>query len=441
MKEREEVSEMKKSRWAFGLLLVVLALGLVGLLAACGGGETTTTTAATTATTAAPTETTAAPTETTAAPTETTVPAAERETLEIGVILSLSDWYSAVDALEKTDVELVAQMINEEGGITVQGKTYNVKLLIEDGKSTLDGNTAAANKLVLDDKVQFVIGPAAFFNLATSAIFEQAKVLHVASYNGLQPGEMGPDTPYEFLGLDPIAQQDVALKAVKALYPDVKTVVLATEDATYPAFENGFKELVPKNGLTFAGDPVLFATNAEDYNPIATKIMNLNPDAVWMAIGIPPSECAIAKGLRTLGYTGPIVWAGYAPMTVGLVGPEAANDIINILSARYQAPGNPPILDQILAMGDTERQWFGMAPNGLYMLKYAIEAADSLDPTVVRDTWENLDTIPTVYGDGFPSGDQLYGLHHHAWAYPCAVTLIMNGQIESKPWISPDPTP
>ena len=97
------------------------------------------------------------------------------------------------------------------------------RLVVEDGKSTLDGNTAAATKLVLDEKVQFVIGPGAFFNVATSPILEQAKVLHVACYNGLQPGEMGPNTPYEFLGMDPINQQSAALKALKQYYPNVKT--------------------------------------------------------------------------------------------------------------------------------------------------------------------------------------------------------------------------
>ncbi len=68
---------------------------------------------------------------------------------------------------------------------------------------------------MLDDKVQFVVGPGAFFNVATTPIFEQNKVLHVANYNGLNPAEMDKDTPYAFLGLDPITQQSASLKALK----------------------------------------------------------------------------------------------------------------------------------------------------------------------------------------------------------------------------------
>ena len=94
-----------------------------------------------------------------------------------------------------------------------------------------------------------------------------------------------------------------------------------------------------------------------------------------------------------------------------------------------------------MSLGDPKTQWFGMAPNGLYMLKYALEQANSLDPAVVRDKWETFDSIPTVYGQGFPSGNQLYGLHNHAWAYPVALVQIMGGKILYKGWITPDATP
>ncbi len=429
---------MKKSRLALGLVILMLVVGLAGLLAACGGEEETTTTAAPTETTAAPTETTAAPTETTAAPTETT--AAEMETLKIGAILSLTDWYSVVDAADKVDIEYVAQMINDDGGIKVQGKSYKIELVIEDGKSSLDGNTAAANKLVLDDKLQFVVGPGAFFNLATTPIFEQNKVLHVANYNGLNPAEMNADTPYAFLGLDPVTQQSALLKALKEYYPEVKTVCMATEDATYPAFEPHFKALVERTGFTLSGEPVLFATNAEDYNPVASKIMAQNPDAVWMPIGIDPSFFGIVKGLRTLGYEGPIGFPVDAPSVVGALG-EAATGIVGILSKQLEDPNIAAPMKRLLEMGDPNRHVFGLAPNALYLLAYAIEAADSLDPTAVRDKWETMTSIPTLYGDGFPSGNELFGLTNHAWANPIPVCLINDGQIEYKPWILPDVTP
>jgi branched-chain amino acid transport system substrate-binding protein len=331
-------------------------------------------------------------------------------------------------------------MINDDGGIKVQGKGYAVELVIEDGKSTLDGNTAAATKLVLDDKLQFVVGPGAFFNEATTPIFEQNKVLHVANYNGLNPAEMNKDTSYAFLGLDPITQQSATLKSLKQYYPDTKNVCLATEDATYPGFQKGFADLVARTGITLSGDPVLFSTSAEDYNPIASKIKAQNPSAVWMAIGIDPSFFGIVKGLRTLGYTGPIAFPVDVPSVVGALA-NAATGIVGILSKQVEDPYIAAPMKALLEMGDTKRHVFGLAPNSLYMLRYAIEAANSLDPTAVRDKWSTMTSIPTLYGDGFPSGNKLYGLPNHAWAYPVPVCLINNAKAEYKPWILPDVTP
>jgi branched-chain amino acid transport system substrate-binding protein len=418
-------------------LLLVLMVGLVTVLAACGEGEETTTTAAP-VTTAAPTDTTAAPTDTTAAPTDTT--AAAMETLRIGAILSLTDWYSVVDAADKVDLEYVAQMINDDGGIKVQGKNYKIELVIEDGKSSLDGNTAAATKLVLDEKLQFVVGPGAFFNLATTPIFEQNKVLHVANYNGLNPAEMNENTPYAFLGLDPITQHSTTLKALQEYYPDIKTVTLASEDATFPSFEPHLLAAAERAGLTLAGDPVLFATNAEDYNPTASAIMAQNPDAVWLAIGIDPSFYGIIKGLRTLGYEGPIGFPIDAPSAVAALG-ESATGLVGVLSKQLEDPYMAAPMKRLLEMGDPTRHVFGLAPNALYLLKHAIEAADSLDPAEVAKKWETLTSLPTLYGDGFPSGNELYGLTNHAWANPIPVCLVNDGKIEYKPWIIPDVTP
>ena len=246
---------------------------------------------------------------------------------------------------------------------------------------------------------------------------------------------MNKDTPYAFLGLDPITQQSASLKALKEYYPDVKTICLATEDATYPAFEPGFKDLVTRTGLTLSGDPVLFATNAEDYNPVASAIMAQNPDAVWMAIGIDPSFFGIIKGLRTLGYEGPIAFPIDAPSAVGALG-EAATGLVGILSKQVADPNIAAPMKRLLEMGDPNRHVFGLAPNALYLLKHAIEAADSLDPTVVAEKWETLTSIPTLYGDGFPSGNELFGLTNHAWANPIPVCLVNDGQVEYKPWIT-----
>ena len=68
--------------------------------------------------------------------------AGQPKTLKIGYLLCLTDWFSVFDATEELNQKTVAQIVNERGGITIKGQRYNIELVGEDGKSTLDGITA-----------------------------------------------------------------------------------------------------------------------------------------------------------------------------------------------------------------------------------------------------------------------------------------------------------
>ena len=255
------------------------------------------------------------------------------KTLTIGTLLQLSDWYSVVDAGEQGDCKIVAQIINDRGGLTIKGQKYNIELAIEDGKSSLDGNTAAANKLVLDDKVKFVIGPSAFFSAASSPIFEAAKVIHVSGYCTLQPGELGPTTPYGFLGFDTaIPQQYIALKALKNEYPNVKNIVLVTfDDGSLKYLAPRLKKMVADMGFNLIGDVVSFAQEMQDYSPIAAKLNAIaKADAYVIVIATPPMQVGIMKGVRTLGNQKPITATMPGPDVLAMGGQIAANNVLAI---------------------------------------------------------------------------------------------------------------
>ena len=422
---------MKATRFAHAVLLLLLLVGLPYLLAACGDDEGASTTAApeTTAGTTAPDNGTSG----------------QMESLRIGGIFSITDWYSAVDATERTDAEALVKVVNDGGGVTVQGKQYQIELIVQDGKSTLDGNTSAANKLVIDDKVKFSVGPSAFFNVATTPIYEQAKVLHILTNTACQPGEINADTPYGFVCNDPLGMYGGAVKALLQLYPDVKNVAMALgEDSATPYQWPHMEKMYASMGLKLVDEPVKFSQTLEDYNPIAAKLHSYadEADAYLFPMATPPSFAAIAKGLRALGDNTPIAYPAFAPGTVSLVGAEYATNIVNSGSFGYKAPDNPEIVDKVFEVGgDTQRQFLGLAPNAVYMLLKAIEAADSLDPEVVRTKWESMESVETLYGEGFPTGEQVYGLKNHAWVYPTCVTHIMDGNFEFVGWVTPDPVP
>ena len=93
--------------------------------------------------------------------------AAEAKTLKIGGLFGLTGFFSAFDQVQAQEAQITADIINENGGIKVKGQPYNIKLITYDFKSTMDGVSAGANKLVFQDGVKFMIAPSAFFSPPT----------------------------------------------------------------------------------------------------------------------------------------------------------------------------------------------------------------------------------------------------------------------------------
>jgi len=73
--------------------------------------------------------------------------------------------------------------------------------------------------------------------------------------------------------------------------------------------------------------------------------------------------------------------------------------------------------------------------NGMWELPQVIQKAQSLDTTVVRDTFEKMDTIETLFGTGHMGGLQTYGLRHSV-SHPLPVTTLNEGVVASGGWVN-----
>ena len=173
------------------------------------------------------------------------------KTVKIGVLASLSGWFSGYDTAQWEECQAVADIWNEKGGLKIKGEQYKIQLLVEDNKSTLDGVTASCNKFIFDDGVKFLAGPAAFFAHAATAIAEPAKVLRVLVYATCQPGQVDATTQYAFLGKSGTMEAGRgALAYMKELYPNVKKVVfLHPDDGAIPYLNDRVKKMLKDGGI------------------------------------------------------------------------------------------------------------------------------------------------------------------------------------------------
>ena len=113
--------------------------------------------------------------------------AGEAKTLRIGSLKALTGFYSFYDGADAMDVKILASIINKKGGIAIKGQRYNIEIVEEDIKSTLEGTTAAATKLAFDKKVRFAVGPAGFYGPAAAAVFNPNKVMYVLDTPPVNP--------------------------------------------------------------------------------------------------------------------------------------------------------------------------------------------------------------------------------------------------------------
>jgi hypothetical protein len=77
----------------------------------------------------------------------------------------------------------------------------------------------------------------------------------------------------------------------------------------------------------------------------------------------------------------------------------------------------------------------GDYPNLLYVLVNMMKAADSLDVEALKAKWEKSSTVETLFGTGTVSGDQTYGIKHHAVGYPFPYQRVQDGKIVSTKWV------
>ena len=111
--------------------------------------------------------------------------APEAKTLQIGAIFSLTGQGSEIEVVMKDAALMARDWINGKGGIAIKGEKYQIELIVEDSKASIDGAIASATKLVTRNKVKFIAGQTRpDICMATATVTEPAKVIRSLSYGG-----------------------------------------------------------------------------------------------------------------------------------------------------------------------------------------------------------------------------------------------------------------
>ncbi len=231
---------------------------------------------------------------------------ASGDEIVIGANFELTGNHAQYGANANNGLKLAIKEVNDAGG--VNGK--KIKIVEADAKSEAAESVNAATKLISDDKVVALIGPAVTANvIAESQVATDNKVpiIAPAATNPDVTVENGQVKPFVFRScfIDPQQSEVMAQFAAKDL--NAKTAVLYLDSSSDYSKSLGkiFKEKFEADGGQVVMEEAFLAKD-QDFKAALTKIQTANADVIFVPAYY-EEVGKIVKQARELGITAAIL--------------------------------------------------------------------------------------------------------------------------------------
>ena len=340
--------------------------------------------------------------------------------IAIGVVLPLTGHLAASSELMEQGFDLALREVND-----AQLSSAIFKFIIEDDMSTPEGAAAAFNKLIHEDGVSVILGPAT--SSATREAFPIAQENQVVAISPTS-GARGLSAIGDFVFRIPLATNIVVIQGVEATHAKLGYQRVATLYEETDLFstdrDTTLQEVFTAKDIEVLTTEV-FQSGDTDFSAQLTRIQALHPDIIFVS-ALPPEKPGILMQAHALGISVPIVMSSLTSVEVEAAGAaaEGAITFIGWLSTD-DTPGNQAFVQNYNAD-------FGMVPNAfaagsytsVYILAEAMKNTESTDPTSIRDALANITDVDTVFGKfSFNAdGDAIYDQK---------VLIVKNGTLQA----------
>jgi branched-chain amino acid transport system substrate-binding protein len=322
--------------------------------------------------------------------------------IKIGINYELSGEVATYGQSSVEGIELAIEQVNAAGGINGK-KIVPVKY---DNKSEPSEATTLANKLITQDKVIAILGPATSGSFMGQIPVANKNKIPVASgsataddvtvtENGVQEYAFRVCFNDSFQGtvMANFASENLSAK---------NAVVIMDSSSDYgKGLAKNFKSTFTAAGGTIV-DEVAFVKGDTDFNAILTKIKGQNFDVIYIP-GYYNEAGLIIKQARAQGITAPILGAdGFdSPTLLELAGASALNDVYftNHYSSLDQDPNVLKFIDDFKAKYNKEPDAFNALGYDVAMFMIdAIGRSDALTGEAVKNALEATEGFVGVTG-------------------------------------------
>ena len=346
-----------------------------------------------------------------------------RGEIPIGVVLPLMGALAAPYGLPmQRGFELAREEINNSG----QLGDAKITFITEDDRGTVEDAVKAYNKLIHEDGVPLILGPANSSQVREAfPIAQQNRVVAISSLSSASGLSAIGDFNFRIsLTTDVLAPSGIKITQEKLGY--TKAATIYDEIDLYSTDSNK----VVREALTANGVEILttetYQTGETDFSAQLTRIKESNPDAIFIS-ALAPEMIEIMIQARQLGI----------PTSVPLIVPDLTGDEVEAAGdaaegaiaftswiTTIDTPGNRAFVQNYRAKyGGEPNPWAAQSYAALYILAEATVNAQSTEATTIRDALVNIKNFDTVLGEFSVNavGDAVYDL---------MVLVVQNGNFE-----------
>lgn len=325
-----------------------------------------------------------------------------------GAPISLTGSTAKEGAQTKNGYELWVEAVNKAGGIPVGGQRYLVDLKVLDDQSSGETSAQLAEKLIKEEKVNFLLGP-----YGTTPTFNDARVaeqngIPMVEGNGAAERIFNQGYKYTFGVLSPAPNYlRGVLDFAVAQSPKPATVaILYADDAFSVEVADAAKKRAEEIGLK-VNYFEKYKDKETNLTAQLTAVKNANPDLVINA-GHLQEAIAIMKQAKDLGVNPKLFAFSVGPALPDFVNSLGADANFVVTGSQWSSAvkyQGDDYWKTAQAYSDAYKAKYGEEPAyqaaestacGL-AFEAAIRAANSLAPDKVRDALAKLD-IKTFYG-------------------------------------------
>ncbi|WP_416334019.1 ABC transporter substrate-binding protein, partial [Anaerospora hongkongensis] len=309
--------------------------------------------------------------------------AATTNEIRLGANFELTGGVAQYGQSAANGIKLAIKEANAAGGVL--GK--QIKLVVADNKSEPAEAGNATTKLITQDKVIAIFGPAASSNVLASTQIAQDNKIPLLTPTGtntkitVDNGKV-KDFAFRSCFIDPFQGQVMASFAQKTVKAKTAAIYIDSSSDYSKSLSQNFEEVFVKNGGTIVAKEA-FLQKDQDFKAALTKIKAVNPDVIYIPAYY-EEVGKIIKQARELGITAPLLGSdGWdSPKLAEIAGAAALNN--TFFTNHYSSQDKDPMVQKFV---ESYKKEYGQEPDAFAVLGYdgalmmidAIKRANSTD--------------------------------------------------------------